>query len=688
MPYSLQQIKTITNQTGNQAQKSSFQKLKPVEYKPKGFLETASDVVGEGTSLVGEGMMATGIPQVFGRATGVASGVIGGATGAVLGTGLELYKATKGKGFDVNKIADTIKSSYRSNKEFGSQVGLETGKMLPIGSAGKIPAAIIGTQQVYEGGKGLREALKEGNSQKAIESGINLGLGLAGTYHATKAKGLFLDKTVIQPIKQQLKSEANYLSGGRLFNPEVKINKQAETFRKIVKPGISEIKNAEVLGNKDLNDAFKIMAKEGVKIEKGPEGKMVTTNSVVPLQEQIKNKSALLRAELESKPRQVFDLNKVAENVKKKIDNMRLSALERKAMKEDVDEVIGAELETIYPKQVIEQMVRPGKEIGGIKQVYKTKLRPLVDGVGANDIKSSMWKMGYNQMKPTAHKTARLIGGELREQIENAYKDKRINAINKEIGDYSTAVHLLNKAHGRIIPGGFMGREIAGVIGSIAGASTPVPYAGPIIGNFLGKKAFEAISNPEMRTARAGIMAKEKLPPSLLQKAEKIQPGLSIKDVSGNIYPLIKEAKKYKSAEEFVKKQPVVYHGSSSGPLERFDNKKGGAFFTEEYSDAAGYAGDPDNVYEGYLHFKKPLIIDAKGAKWDNLNTKFGKTTQEIVGNAEKAGYDGVTFKKIVDNVMDTAGMGESTVHYAIKPEDAFVNESQLIDIWNKAHNK
>uniref|UniRef100_A0A6M3Y3G6 ART-PolyVal-like domain-containing protein n=1 Tax=viral metagenome TaxID=1070528 RepID=A0A6M3Y3G6_9ZZZZ len=149
---------------------------------------------------------------------------------------------------------------------------------------------------------------------------------------------------------------------------------------------------------------------------------------------------------------------------------------------------------------------------------------------------------------------------------------------------------------------------------------------------------------------------------------------------------LLKEAKKYKTADEFIEAQgEPVYHGSNSGPLEKFDNKKGGAFFTDDYADATGYAGGPDNVYEGYLHFKKPLIIDAKGAKWDNLNTKFGKTTQEIVGNAEKSGYDGVTFKNIVDNIMDTEGVGESTVHFAIKPEDAFVNESQLTDIWKQA---
>jgi hypothetical protein len=149
---------------------------------------------------------------------------------------------------------------------------------------------------------------------------------------------------------------------------------------------------------------------------------------------------------------------------------------------------------------------------------------------------------------------------------------------------------------------------------------------------------------------------------------------------------LYQEARKYKSAEEFVNSQTPTYHGSRT-PLKKFSNKKGGAFFTDEYTDATGFAGTPDYVYEGYLNFKKPLVIDAKGAKWDKLNTKWGKSTQEIVGNAQKEGYDGVTFKNIVDNIGDTADWGgTSTIHYAMKPESAFINESQLTDIWNKAN--
>ena len=148
---------------------------------------------------------------------------------------------------------------------------------------------------------------------------------------------------------------------------------------------------------------------------------------------------------------------------------------------------------------------------------------------------------------------------------------------------------------------------------------------------------------------------------------------------------LIDEARKYKSAEEFVGSQPIVYHGSPAA-LEKFEKGRG-AFFTDDYADATGFAGTPDNVYEGYLDFAKPLVIDAQGKKWDELTTEYGRSTQEVVSNANKEGYDGVVFKNIIDNIFDDADFGlPGTIYYAFEPSESFKNESQLIDIWEKAN--
>jgi len=213
------------------------------------------------------------------------------------------------------------------------------------------------------------------------------------------------------------------------------------------------------------------------------------------------------------------------------------------------------------------------------------------------------------------------------------------------------------------------------------------------IGNFATALRSKGISRDDMTKIEeiptaipARPIEKRTTVPSVVQKlvapTDKIAP--TPKPVA-KVEPLLEEARKYKSADEFVEAQIPVYHGSPT-PLKSFADKKGGVYFTDEYADATGFAGSPDNVYEGYLDFKKPLVIDAKGAKWNELNTKYGESTQEVVNNAQKEGYDGVIFKNIIDNIGDTADWGgQSTIYHAYKPQSSFINESQLKDIYQQA---
>lgn len=202
------------------------------------------------------------------------------------------------------------------------------------------------------------------------------------------------------------------------------------------------------------------------------------------------------------------------------------------------------------------------------------------------------------------------------------------------------------------------------------------------MGNYkLGKNPVTGRVEPtgQYRAPRVNFYSNKPTIKPLLSKDNQVIPK--------NLQSLATEAKKYKSAEEFVKAQPTVYHGSPV-ELKNFHNKSG-VFFTDSLEDASGFGGNPDHVYEGYLNFKNPLIIDAKGAKWDELDTKYGKSTREIIGNAQKDKYDGVVFKNIVDNIGDTADWGgHSTISYAYKPRDAFLNESQLTDLYNKTNKK
>lgn len=106
----------------------------------------------------------------------------------------------------------------------------------------------------------------------------------------------------------------------------------------------------------------------------------------------------------------------------------------------------------------------------------------------------------------------------------------------------------------------------------------------------------------------------------------------------------------------------VVYHGSKTEIDEFYD----GTFFTDDYMNADGYASG-EYVYEAYISIKNPLVIDAKGEKWDELETPYGSSTQEIVSNLDKK-YDGIIFNNIKDSWIDDADYQDpSTIYYTVK---------------------
>jgi hypothetical protein len=136
--------------------------------------------------------------------------------------------------------------------------------------------------------------------------------------------------------------------------------------------------------------------------------------------------------------------------------------------------------------------------------------------------------------------------------------------------------------------------------------------------------------------------------------------------------PLIKEAKKYKSAEEFVKAQGTpVYHGTDVASIiekegfKKMPIKTGvsafgeGSYFTSKIGNAEGYG----EVVKAFLKkdIKLKKVFDSDAYKVD---------TQKLI----KDGYYGT--------IMET-GNGNNIVIF----DNANIKtKSQLIDIWNKAN--
>ena len=120
----------------------------------------------------------------------------------------------------------------------------------------------------------------------------------------------------------------------------------------------------------------------------------------------------------------------------------------------------------------------------------------------------------------------------------------------------------------------------------------------------------------------------------------------------------------------------IVYHGSKSGNIKTFrttnENGTGGLYLTTNRSVAESYAGNSGEVYENYVNIRRPLIVDADGAYYDDISTpsemignKYalgGKTvdTNAIAAFAREAGYDGV----IIRNVREAGGFGDDIIAF------------------------
>lgn len=114
----------------------------------------------------------------------------------------------------------------------------------------------------------------------------------------------------------------------------------------------------------------------------------------------------------------------------------------------------------------------------------------------------------------------------------------------------------------------------------------------------------------------------------------------------------------------------VVYHGTT----EDFNVFLDGSYFTDDYMNADGYASG-EIVLETFLNIKNPLIINAKGRKWNNLKSKYGTSTREIVSNINYKKFDGVIFSNINDNWFDDEIGETQNVYFTINP-----NQIKLAD--------
>ena len=155
---------------------------------------------------------------------------------------------------------------------------------------------------------------------------------------------------------------------------------------------------------------------------------------------------------------------------------------------------------------------------------------------------------------------------------------------------------------------------------------------------------------------------------------------------------LISEAKKYKSAEEFVKAQGApVYHGTNT-KFDVFDKTKigeatgtgdwgDGFYFSDSKDVARSFAKDAGGDVVMEVNLKNLKFAD--GNKLEKLPEvqnilDDGMGFADIGEYVKLKGYDGVKYKH----------SGDGGVEYVVYDADKIKTKSQLTDIWKKANNK
>jgi len=292
------------------------------------------------------------------------------------------------------------------------------------------------------------------------------------------------------------------------------VKKATDAYRFILRPNQGEVRNIEIRSGKNINDYYQLAAEERLPINqvKGKDGRNVLDTKEA--RDILVEKQSAVHEELNNKLLNSdarFDLEDLRKMSKIELKRKYENASEYESAVSDVNDYIDAEI----------------RKFGSIE----------ISAIDMNNVKRGMWQVGYKSMRPTASKTARTIGHVAKESIEQEIDDPAIKTLNNESGRYETLTNLLKNAHDRVVPGGKLGGYFARATGAIVGHSTNIPVVGPLIGEKVGGKIAEAMSNPETisRIASKNMGKAEKLLESIGKKVSDLKIGDVIKTPNGNI---------------------------------------------------------------------------------------------------------------------------------------------------------
>jgi len=187
--------------------------------------------------------------------------------------------------------------------------------------------------------------------------------------------------------------------------------------------------------------------------------------------------------------------------------------------------------------------------------------------------------------------------------------------------------------------------------------------------------------------------------------------------INDSVDDLLADARKYKTADEFVRAHGVVVHHGGDKPIRTAEdiNLDNNVFYTlkrtDKVLDELKATLIPTNYYsfdelarmpakafgkevsDFVVNFKNPKIINANGKEWMEIyDGTMSDWTNRIIRDAIKSGknYDGIIIKNIEEGFSGAGVLGASAGlvdDYIVLDRITIKPISYFADIWNKAHN-
>lgn len=397
-------------------------------------------------------------------------------------------------------LADTEDIDIFNNKEYQKTAKQVFGETLETG----LETAMFGSLRT--GIKAAKTATAGGKILKSLKGGASIGGAFGGAYGVSQA--MQANKPLSNIMKQGLTgAETGAVLGGSLGGGlsslgagVSSLSSKIQKLQPVIKNKIGDAAYNKLLKvSRDLVKMSPTAAKNEVKWQKNTP-KFLVDEGVIGLLESDGKKLSTREAVEALKEKYLAENNAFNNILADSGEYVSLNKLKERALKSISDlKTRGSDYNKAkkYITKEIEEYKNNYRDVG-VKQ-EDDLLIPVSE---FNKIKTGLWTKTSNFNPSIQEKLMSdlnyKLGHQAKEIIEDTVSDATIKDFNSRLGDFISAIKILENVEGKTVPGGFFGKQFTRIAGTIAGSGGGLP--GAVIGNLTGGVLADLASNPKIKT--------------------------------------------------------------------------------------------------------------------------------------------------------------------------------------------